>query len=88
MTLQNNGTPVAIARWPAGQEAITLANNLLVSAGATSIHTAGTTGGHTSVGDNSNHPQSYADAQYKLTTANRPTMLGIVGAEIASTLVV
>lgn len=85
---QNDGTPMAIARWPAGQEAITLENNLLVSAGATSIHTAGTTGGHTSVGDNSNHPQSYADAQYKLTTANRPTMLGIVGAEIASTLVV
>lgn len=85
---QNDGTPVAIARWPAGQEAITLANNLLVSAGATSIYTAGTSGGYTSVGDNSNHPQSYADAQYKLTAANRPTMLGIVGAEIASTLVV
>lgn len=85
---QNDGTPIAIARWPAGQEAITVANNLLVSAGATSIHTSGTTGGHTLVGDNSNHPQSYADAQYKLTAANRPTMLGIVGAEIASTLVV
>jgi len=84
---QNDGTPMAIARWPAGQDPITVANNLLVSTNGTSIHTAGTTGGYTSVGDNSNHPQSYADAQYKLTAANRPTMLGIVGAEIASTLV-
>lgn len=85
---QNDSIPMAIAWYPAGQELINVADNLLVSANGTNIAVWSYPNGYTLIGDNSNKPQSYVDASYKLAAANRPTKLGIVGSEIASTLVV
>lgn len=84
-----SGAPMSMARWAAlaGMQPVTIQDNLLVTAGATTVGFSGNSDGYTLVGDNTKRALSDVDGSYKLTGSLRISSLGKVGAEIASTLV-